>query len=140
MPGREVAFIAAVPPAPGERGFVPTPAQREAVKTWALLTGGLVLGVLVLSLAILIIIQRQRRAVMKPIVAKRKKPRTRMDPWAESGKRLPTPDDGSRDDTVDIHPDELGPDDIDGKGPGGAGGADAKPWDGPDSPRSGGRS
>lgn len=117
------ATILAVPGTPVPK---PSPAQREAVKGWAMLTSGMVLGVLLLALVALIVIGRQRRAMLMPIVGKRKKHRTRIDPWAESGKRLPTPDDGSRDDTVDIHPDELGPDDQSGS-----------PWDGPDSPRNG---
>lgn len=38
--------------------------------------------------------------------------RGRVDPWLESGRRLTVEDSGDTDDTVDIDPRDLGPDDI----------------------------
>ncbi len=105
----------------------PRAEQREALKSWAALTGGLIIAALLIVLIALLLFRRHARAVIPPAARSRRKTKTRIDPWAESGKRLPTPSDGSRDETVDIHPDELGPDDVDGRG-------GQHPWDGPDNP------
>lgn len=96
--------------------FEPTPAQREAVKSWAGLTGLLILGALLVLLAALVVMQRYRRSVLQ-----RKKrqvdARARADAWVEAARRIgpdEEPRDGSRDETVDIDPDEIGPSDVDG--------------------------
>ncbi len=109
--------------------FEPTPVQRDAVKSWAGLTGLVILGGLFLLLAALVVMRRYRQSILR----KRKRvadARARADAWVEAARRIETPD-GSRDETVDIDPDELGPRDVDGP--------ETDPDDLNDRPRGGGR-
>jgi hypothetical protein len=91
--------------------------QRKAVKEWAALTGLLILFALLVVGAVLVVLSRQRRALLRPIgEGKRKKVKAAPDAWSESAKRIDPGSIGSEDDTVDIDPDELGPGDV-GHGP-----------------------
>lgn len=110
------AFILAQSDQPSK---VYSPAQKGAVKEWAFLTGGMILlGMLVVA-SIMIILGRHKRAALQPVAAtaRKRKSKSRPDPWVESAKRLDPNAAGSLDDTVDIDPDELGPHDVDEGGP-----------------------
>lgn len=104
--------------------------QRQAVKHWAVWTGGMVLGVMLAIGIALVVLDRHRRHVLRAAKRKRKT-RVLTDAWAESGKRLDPDLVGSRDDTVDIDPDELGPQDIGGGGGGNGGGGHDPHGEGP---------
>jgi len=101
------------PPTPAAHEY--TAKQREAVKEWATLTFGLTIAAIV-ALGIVLVIWHRQRAVLFRGGKRKKKASGRTSAWSEAGKRLPPPppSDGSRDDTVDIDPDELGPQDIGG--------------------------
>ena len=119
MPSGQIIFTLGQQPAPSESAAAPgtkhyTPEQRIAVKHWAVWTSGMVLGVMLVIGIVLVILDRQRRIVLR--AAERKKKTRVTDAWAESGKRLDPDTVGSRDETVDIDPDELGPHDIGGEG------------------------
>jgi hypothetical protein len=93
-----------------------SPEQRAAVKHWAVWTGGMVLGAMLVIGIVLVVLDRQRRAIVRATERKRKKARAMADAWAESGKRMDPDAIGSRDDTVDIDPEDFGPHDVDGEG------------------------
>jgi hypothetical protein len=96
------------------------PSQHFAAKRWAAVehlavwTAGLILGAILVTGIVLVILHRQRQAILRATAKKQRKSRTNPDPWTESGKRLDPDAIGSRDDTVDIDPGEIGPQDVDG--------------------------
>lgn len=91
-----------------------TPAQRTALGHWAALTGGVLLLSLVLLGVVLVLLSRQRRFMMARS-SRRRKGKARTDAWAESARRVRVRGaSGPDDDTVDIDPDDLSPDDVDG--------------------------
>ena len=92
-----------------------SPEQKQAVKHWAVWTGGLILGVMLVIGIVLVILDRHRRQVIKATAAKRRKTRHSKDAWVEAGKRINPDAAGARDDTVDIDPGDIGPHDVDGE-------------------------
>ncbi len=120
MPSGQINLTLGQQPAPSDSATTPgtkhyTSEQRIAVKHWAVWTSGMVLGVMLVIGIVLVILDRQRRIVLRT-AERKKKTRIVTDAWAESGKRLDPDTVGSRDETVDIDPDELGPHDIGGGG------------------------
>ncbi len=92
-----------------------SPEQKQAVKHWAVWTGGLILGVMLVIGIVLVILDRHRRQVIKATEAKRRKTRQGKSAWVEAGKRIDPDAAGARDDTVDIDPGDIGPHDVDGE-------------------------
>jgi hypothetical protein len=108
------------PPIPKQLGPV---GEVKIFMLWSLTAAGLLLSLTVVVLVL-------RRLHTPPAKKDRNPPPAKTVPtsaWVEAGKRLRVPagsaggkdDDGSRDDTVDFDPDELGPDDVGGGGGGG---------------------
>ncbi len=89
--------------------------QKQAVKHWAVWTGGLILGVMLVIGIVLVILDRHRRQVIKATEARRRRTRHSKDAWVEAGKRIDPDAAGARDDTVDIDPGDIGPHDVDGE-------------------------
>ena len=86
-----------------------SPQQREALHQGATLTMLTILAVLVIGLAVLVLLSRFRRQHFERSAKKRPQTRSRADAWVEAANRMK-----SDDDTVDIDPDDLSPDDIRG--------------------------
>lgn len=105
----------------------PTPQQREAVRQGASLTIVAILAIMIIGAFALVLLARYRRAAFERGGGdKKKRAAARTDAWHESAKRVRIADagdgGGSDDDTVDIDPGDLSPDDVnDGDGPGGKG-------------------
>ncbi len=80
--------------------MLPTPQQRAAVSQGALLTMALLLAVIA-SLVLWSVLRAMRHRSTKPIGTRSESDRTapRPDPWAESGRRLATPDASDLEDT-----------------------------------------
>lgn len=91
-----------------------TPKQKAAVKG-TIWVGGTILGVMFVIGIVLVILDRQRKHLLRSTEAKRKKTRLGKDAWAEAGRRVDPNAAGAKDDTVDIDPGDIGPHDVDGK-------------------------
>src|ERR1043166_9433638 len=108
MPGASAIYVLAQdaprPPAHSSK-------EREKVRDAAGLTVIAVLLIMLLGGGALIMLARHRRRVYGSGSRRRGKDAKPTDAWSESAKRTEIPPDGSRDDTVDIDPDELGPQD-----------------------------
>ncbi len=110
MPGEHGAYILAQEPTKHY-----SPEQRAAVKHWAVWTGGMILGAMLVIGIVLVLLHRQRKAILRGGGKRRRRSRTTPDAWVESAKRLDVDAIRSRDDTVDIDPGEIGPQDVDGE-------------------------